>query len=44
MSDTEPTDPIILPLAVFLWIVVSIALLYSIIQTAGDAAALFTAT
>lgn len=36
------TDRSAAPLAIFLWVVVTVALLYGIIQTAGDTAALFT--
>lgn len=36
------TDRAAAPLAISLWIVVTIGLLYGIIQTAGDTAALFT--
>lgn len=41
MSDRR-SDPTATPLAIVSWILVSIGLLYGIIQTAGEAAALFT--
>lgn len=35
-------DPAAKPMAIFLWVVVAVALIFGIVQTAGDAVALFT--